>query len=154
MTVSEWADIYDFFCLLACFIFLLLSFPLLSVFCLYNKKIKRKTFLSKKLNAYVEISNLFFMNQLAMNNIKSIYKDLMYSSWNSTRCYVAAWMGGGVWGRMDTCIHMAESLCCSPEITAALLIGCTPIQNKKLKVWGWKWTFTFRIKKESMYLGV
>ena len=83
-----------FFCLLACFIFLLLSFPLLSVFCLYNKKIKRKTFLSKKLNAYVEISNLFFMNQLAMNNIKSIYKDLMYSSWNSTRCYVAAWMGG------------------------------------------------------------
>ena len=23
----------------------------------------------------------------------------------------------GVWGRMDTCICMAESLCCSPETT-------------------------------------
>ena len=83
-----------FFFLLACFIFPPLSFPLLSMFCLYRKKIKRKTFLRKKLNAYVEISNLFFMNQLAMNNIKSIYEDLVYSTWNSTQCYVAAWMGG------------------------------------------------------------
>ena len=30
-------------------------------------------------------------------------------------------------GRMDTCICMAESLCCPPEI------GHTPIQNKKFK---------------------
>ena len=52
----------------------------------------------KKLNAYVEISNLFFMNQLAMNNIKSIYEDLMYSTWNSTQCYAAAWMGGDFGG--------------------------------------------------------
>ena len=38
-----------------------------------------------------------------------------------------------VWG-MDTCICMAESLWCSPEtITNHLLIGSTPIQNKKLK---------------------
>ena len=37
----------------------------------------------------------------------------------------------GVWGRMDTCICMAESLCCSPEIITTLLIGYTPIQNKK-----------------------
>ena len=34
-------------------------------------------------------------------------------------------------GRMDTCIHMAESLHCSPETTKTLFIGYTPIQNKK-----------------------
>ena len=41
--------------------------------------------------------------------------------------------GRGVWGRMDTCICMAESLCCPPETIPALLVGYTPIQNKKLK---------------------
>ena len=41
--------------------------------------------------------------------------------------------GRGVWGRMDTYIHMAESLCCSPETITALLIGYTSIQNKKFK---------------------
>ena len=35
--------------------------------------------------------------------------------------------------RIDICICMAESLWCSPEITTTLLIGYTPIQNKKLK---------------------
>ena len=34
-----------------------------------------------------------------------------------------------VWGRMDTCICMTESLHCSPET-----ISYTPIQNKKVKV--------------------
>ena len=42
-------------------------------------------------------------------------------------------LGRGVWGRIDTCICMAESLHCSPEITTTLLIGYTPIQNKKFK---------------------
>ena len=41
--------------------------------------------------------------------------------------------GRGVQGRMDTCIGMAESLCSSPETITTLLIGYTPIQNKKLK---------------------
>ena len=36
---------------------------------------------------------------------------------------------------MNTCISMAESLHCSPEITITLLIGYTPIQNKKFKIW-------------------
>ena len=36
-------------------------------------------------------------------------------------------------GRMDTCICMAESLHCSPETITTLLIGYSPIQNKKLK---------------------
>ena len=38
-----------------------------------------------------------------------------------------------VWGRMDTCICMAESLSCSQlrvaETTTTLLIGYTPIQT-------------------------
>ena len=37
------------------------------------------------------------------------------------------------WGRMDTCIYMAESLHCSPETVTTLLIGYTPVQNEKLK---------------------
>ena len=41
--------------------------------------------------------------------------------------------GREVWGRVDTCICVAESLCCSPEIITTLLIGYTPIPNKKLK---------------------
>ena len=35
----------------------------------------------------------------------------------------------GVWGRMDTCLCMAESLHCSPETTTTLLTGYTPVQN-------------------------
>ena len=34
---------------------------------------------------------------------------------------------------MDPCTCMAESLCCPPEIITTLLIGYTPIENKKLK---------------------
>ena len=52
-------------------------------------------------------------------------KDPLYTAWNSAQCYVAAWMGGG--GRMDTCVCMAESLCCPPEIITTLLISYTPI---------------------------
>ena len=37
----------------------------------------------------------------------------------------------GVWGRVDTCIFIAESLCFAPEAVTALLIGYTP--NKKLQ---------------------
>ena len=36
----------------------------------------------------------------------------------------------GVWGRMDSCVCMAESLCYSPETITTLLIGYTSIQNK------------------------
>ena len=51
-------------------------------------------------------------------------KDLLYSIANCVQCYEAAWMGG-VWGRMDTCICMAESLCYSPETITTLLISYT-----------------------------
>jgi len=42
--------------------------------------------------------------------------------------------GRGVWGRMDTCIYMAESLCCLPETITTLLTGYTPIFFFKKKV--------------------
>ena len=60
-------------------------------------------------------------------------KDLLYSTWNSAQCYVAALMGGEGLGE-NGCMYMyAESLSCSSETTTMLLIGCTPIQNKKFK---------------------
>ena len=34
---------------------------------------------------------------------------------------------------MDTCISVAESLHCPPEIVTTLFSGYTPIQNKKFK---------------------
>ena len=42
-----------------------------------------------------------------------------------------SWMGGEFGGRMDTCMHTAESLCCPPATITTLLTGYTPIQNKK-----------------------
>ena len=39
----------------------------------------------------------------------------------------------GVWGIMDICICMAESLCCSPEAIITLLLGYIPIPNKRFK---------------------
>ena len=66
----------------------------------------------------------FGMDRYTLLYLKSVTnKDLLYSPGNSAQCHVAAWMGvGGVWGRMDTCICMAESLCCSPETVTRLLI--------------------------------
>ena len=40
-------------------------------------------------------------------------------------------LGVNRYGQMD-----AKSLHCSPETTTTLLIGCTPIQNQKFKIWG------------------
>ena len=57
-------------------------------------------------------------------------KDLLYSIWNSAQHYVAAWMGGEFDGEQ---IHVctAEPLPCSPVTITTLLIGYTPVQNKK-----------------------
>ena len=40
--------------------------------------------------------------------------------------------GRGIWVRMDTCTWKVESLWCSLETATTLLIGYTPVQNKKL----------------------
>ena len=36
--------------------------------------------------------------------------------------------GKGVWGRMEKCVRMAESVHCSPETVKTLLIGYTSKQ--------------------------
>ena len=58
--------------------------------------------------------------------------DLLYSTGTSAQCYVAGWMRG-IWGRVDTCICMAEFLYCIPETITILLIGYTPYKIKSLK---------------------
>ena len=41
--------------------------------------------------------------------------------------------GRRVWGKIDTCMGIAESLCYSPETPTTLLIVYMPIQNLKKK---------------------
>ena len=48
-------------------------------------------------------------------------KDIMHRDFCSMLC--GNLDGRGVWGRMDTCVCVAESLCCPPEITTTLLIS-------------------------------
>ena len=60
-------------------------------------------------------------------------KDLLYSTWNSAQCYVAAWMGGSL-GRNGQLMYVwlcpfTVHLKLSQH---SLLIIYTPIQNKKL----------------------
>ena len=72
----------------------------------------------------------FGMNMYTLLYLKWIAnKDLVHSTGNSARCYMAAWIGS--WGRTDTCT--AESFCCPLETVTTLLIGYTPTQNKKFK---------------------
>ena len=67
----------------------------------------------------------------------------------------AMWQPGweGSLGRMDTCVCMAESLCCSPETITTLLISCIPIQNNKSKPFFLLLTFiasgSFKVGKYS-----
>ena len=42
--------------------------------------------------------------------------------------------GRGVWKRTDTCVCVAESLPCSPGIITTLLVGYTPVQNRKFSL--------------------
>ena len=56
----------------------------------------------------------------------------IYSTWNSMLC--ASLDGKEAWGRMDTCVCMAESLLCSPEAITTLLISYNPTQNRKFEV--------------------
>ena len=41
--------------------------------------------------------------------------------------------GRGVWGSVDTCVCVPESLCRPPESITTFSISYTPIKNKKLK---------------------
>ena len=53
-------------------------------------------------------------------------EDLLYSTGNCLML-CGSLDARGIWGRMDTCICRAESLCCSPEAITTLLIGYIPI---------------------------
>ena len=57
-------------------------------------------------------------------------KDLLYSTWNSAQCYVAAWMGGEFGAEW---IHVYVWL--NPSaVHLKLSQQYTPIQNKKLYI--------------------
>ena len=49
--------------------------------------------------------------------------------------------GRGICGGMGTCTCMAESLGRPPETITALLISCTPTQNKKFEKKGKKYCY-------------
>ena len=56
-------------------------------------------------------------------------------------CSCASLDGRGVWGRMNTCICMAESLCCSPETTTTLLIRHFVVQSlSHVRLFATLWT--------------
>ena len=54
-------------------------------------------------------------------------KDLLFSSREICSMSCGNLDRKGTWERMDTCICMAESLCCLPETITTLLISYTPI---------------------------
>ena len=54
-------------------------------------------------------------------------KDLLFSSRELCSMSCGNLDRKGTWGRMDTCICMAESLCCLPETITTLLISYTPV---------------------------
>ena len=56
-------------------------------------------------------------------------KDLLYSTGNSARCYMAARVGGSL-GENGYTYMYGKSLCCLPE-TITLSIRYSPLQNKK-----------------------
>ena len=57
-------------------------------------------------------------------------KQLLSSTGNSAQC--GSLDGRRIWGIMDTCVCMAESLHCSPETVTRLLIGYTPKPEKAM----------------------
>ena len=68
----------------------------------------------------IDMYTLLYLKRIAS-------KVVLCSTGNSAQCYVAALDERGVWGRMDTCICMAESLCYLPETISTSLIV---FQNK------------------------
>ena len=72
---------------------------------------------------------LLTVQMLSSRKIQTVFKVLLQSPGTCAQCSVAAgWEG--VWGREDAGVCAAGSPCCPPETVTALLIGCTPIQDK------------------------
>ena len=47
------------------------------------------------------------------------------SLWEDGYVHICGWIRAYMW--MDTCIYVAELLCCAPGTVTTLLIGYTPI---------------------------
>ena len=58
--------------------------------------------------------------------------NLLYSTGGLCSMLCGSLDGKGVWGRMDTCMCMAESLHCSHETVTMMLTEYTLIENKKV----------------------
>ena len=71
---------------------------------------------------------------MSLRKIKEELKNQRNSMFMDQKTMPLRWFfpGRGVWGRMDACMFMAESLHSSPETITTLLISYTPIQNKKI----------------------
>ena len=68
----------------------------------------------------------FWMDMLTLLYFKWITnKDLLYNAGNSVQS--GPLNGRGVWGRIYTCICMAEPLCYPTEAITTLLVGYIPI---------------------------
>ena len=96
----------------------------------------------------------FGMNIYTLLYFKWITKGL-YSTGNSVQMLYGSLDGRGDWGRMDTSICVAVSLYYPAETIKSLLIGYTPLQNKKLKQmmyiswclgpWNFPWAFLHKL---------
>ena len=64
------------------------------------------------------------------NTTDSLHRRFVKVQWDICKKFLLE-----VWGRMDPCTRTAEFLCCPPKTITTLLIGHTPILNKKFKVW-------------------
>ena len=70
----------------------------------------------------IDIYALLYIKQITNKN-------LLYSTGNSTQYSVMAYMGKeSKKKRMDVCICITDSLCCTPETKTTLLIEYTPIK--------------------------
>ena len=59
-------------------------------------------------------------------------KDLQNGAGNSSLC-LGSLAGRGVWGRVDTRVCLAESLCCSPETITTLLTSYVRVCAKSFQ---------------------
>ena len=62
-------------------------------------------------------------------------KVLLYSTGNSAQCYVAAWMGGGIWARMDTYGSMADPFAVHLKLLQYCLLAIPNTKYKVKKKW-------------------
>ena len=56
-------------------------------------------------------------------------KNILYSTGNSTQYSVMAYMGKELLKKVDICICITDSLCCTPETNRILQINYTPIKK-------------------------